>query len=131
MVVVQLNRRIKSLSLFQNFIYFRNLREKDKLFWNLAFVRSFYAVFGFFLSGYERWFDKKLNQDILIGQSIYSTLLISSHFGFFIFEVSALTLFDIKFKTFSKALHAHHLIGFFKINKFLNLNYYFIIIFKN
>ncbi len=38
-------------------------------------------------------------------------MLVLSHLGFFIFECSALTISDLKFKTFSKQLHLHHTIG--------------------
>jgi ceroid-lipofuscinosis protein 8 len=40
-----------------------------------------------------------------------SYFLVLSHLGFFCFEWTAQTYFDIKFKTFSKALHGHHVIA--------------------
>lgn len=96
------------------------------MFWNLAVVRSVYGIFGTLTSGYERYFDESIKGDILHGQSLNSTLLLTSHMGFFIFECSAQTYFDVRFKTFSKALHAHHLlalVGYFLV-LYNNVNHY-------
>lgn len=81
------------------------------MFWNLAVVRSTYGALGTLLSIYERYFDFELKENLVLNTSFQSNLLVLSHFGFFIFECSAQTYFDIRFKTFSKALHAHHMLG--------------------
>lgn len=84
---------------------------KEKMFWNLAFVRSTYGAIGTVLSLYERYFDTVLFEDIVNKKTLESELLLIAHLGFFIFECSAQTYFDVRFKTFNKALHAHHLLG--------------------
>ena len=56
-----------------------------------------------------------------------SSILVLTHFGFFIFEWSAQTYFDIRFKVFSKALHGHHFICIvgFAVSAVTELNYYY------
>ena len=78
------------------------------MFWNLAFVRSIYGTIGTLLGIYVRWFDGRIGPESIDGKSVLSYALMLGHLGFFIFECSAQTYFDYRFKTFSKELHMHH-----------------------
>jgi ceroid-lipofuscinosis protein 8 len=82
------------------------------MFWNLAVVRGFWGFFGSILSLYARYFDQELRKNIVLSRSELSYFLVLSFLGFFIFEWTAQIYFDIRFKTFSQALHAHHLVAF-------------------
>jgi hypothetical protein len=93
------------------FNFERNLEKKDRMFWNLAVTRGVYGFFGCIFSIYIRYFDPVILKDIVYAKTELSYLLNMSHLGFFLFEWTAQLYFDIRFKTFNKALHAHHLIA--------------------
>ena len=82
------------------------------MFWNLAIVRGTYGFIGVFMSVYILFTVDFEANNIATYTTRESTFLLISHLGFFIFEWSAQILFDIKYKTFSSALHVHHLIAF-------------------
>jgi ceroid-lipofuscinosis protein 8 len=83
---------------------------KEQMFWNLAFVRSIYGTIGTIGCIYERWFDR-LGPQSIDDKTVLSYALTLAHLGFFVFECSAQTYFDFRFKTFSKELHIHHLLA--------------------
>ena len=87
------------------------MAKKEQMFWNLAFVRGIYGIIGTTLSIYERYFDTGLGPESIDSKTVYSCILTLSHLGFFVFECSAQTYFDYRFKTFSKELHIHHLLA--------------------
>lgn len=82
------------------------------MFWSLAFVRGTYGLIGALFSAYSIYFETDQFTHITESYTILSSILVPSHFGFFLFEWSAQTYFDIRFKTFNKALHLHHAIAF-------------------
>ena len=82
------------------------------MFWCLAVVRGTYGFIGSLGSAYARLFEETLLIDVSSTKTELGYILVLCHLGFFIFEWSAQTYFDLKFKTFSKALHAHHMISF-------------------
>ena len=81
------------------------------MFWNLAIVRAVYGICATIGGTYSRWFDNDLKTHIMYSRTEISNLLGIMHLGFFIYECTTQTLFDIKFKTFNKPLHFHHLIA--------------------
>lgn len=81
------------------------------MFWNLAVVRGTYGLIGTTGSIYERYFDLELSNNITRSKTFSSYVIIHSHLGFFIFEWSAQIFFDLYYRTFSKALHAHHVVS--------------------
>jgi hypothetical protein len=101
------------------------LPKKEQMFWNLAFVRSFYGIFGTCLGIYERYFDR-LGPESIDTKTVLSYALTSAHLGFFIFECSAQTYFDYRFKTFSKELHIHHILALlgYMFVQFYDINHY-------
>lgn len=90
---------------------FRCLPKKEKMFWNLAVIRGLYGFFGTIGSVYARYFDEEIYAHVTETKNWVSYMLVLSHLGFFIFECTAQVYFDIRFKTFSKALLGHHLIA--------------------
>jgi ceroid-lipofuscinosis protein 8 len=80
------------------------------MFWNLAIVRGVYGLIGTLMSLYVVKFGNF--ESIAVSTTRESLFLCLSHFGFFVFEWTAQILFDIKFVTFSQALHVHHFIAF-------------------
>ncbi len=97
------------------------------MFWNLAVVRGVYGAIGCIFSIYERYFDEDLWVDLARSRTVISQFITLTHMGFFLFEWPALIFFDIRFRTFSKGLHCHHivaLIGYFT-TFFGNQSHYF------
>lgn len=82
------------------------------MFWSLAFVRGTYGLLGALFSAYSIYFESDQFTHITRSFTKLSSILVPFHLGFFIFEWSAQILFDIRFKTLSTALHAHHSIAF-------------------
>ncbi|CAF0721152.1 unnamed protein product [Brachionus calyciflorus] len=97
------------------------------MFWNLAVVRAIFGFIGSSLCFYEHFFDKILATNVAKATTVQSSILVSCLLGFFTFEVLAQILFDVMFKTFSKALHAHHFVSImgFLITHYYNLGHYF------
>jgi hypothetical protein len=94
----------------------RQLPKKEKMFWNLAVLRGLYGFIGTAGCLYERYFDQELIDNLPSGKTALSYVLVLSHMGFFTFEWSAQIFFDIRFGSFTKELHFHHvfaLVGFF------------------
>jgi ceroid-lipofuscinosis protein 8 len=89
------------------------------MFWNLAIVRGSYGLVGTLLSIYVVKFGHF--ESMAVSTTKESTFLCLAHFGFFVFEWSAQIIFDIKFATFSQALHLHH---FMAITGFWLANFY-------
>ena len=90
----------------------RNLPHKEKIIWCLAVFRGTYGFIGSLGSAYARFFDETLLIDVSSSKTELGYILVLCHLGFFIFEWSAQIYFDLKFKTFSKAVQAHHMIAF-------------------
>ena len=100
------------------------------MFWGLSMVRavagfiviaseSLFATFHvsltryeLFLAGYVVFIDSSLSVDHIFATTNASWFLVSCILGFFIFEELALIYFDLRYQTFSKELHLHHILGF-------------------
>ncbi|CAF1103226.1 unnamed protein product [Rotaria sordida] len=98
----------------------RTLKPKERMFWKLAMVRavsgslSIWAVYLVFI-------DEKVRRDFSVATTDESWAFVTILFGFFIFEELTLIFFDIKYHTFSKELHLHHIFAF---NGYLFAAYY-------
>ncbi|XP_076448424.1 protein CLN8-like [Babylonia areolata] len=94
---------------------YRNLRLKEKVFWNLAVVRSVFGVLCIVVGVWGIFCDTALNRDVVLATSPTSHVAADVTVGFFIFECLALTASDVYFRTFSHLLQVHHwisLVGF-------------------
>ena len=92
---------------------YQRFRLKEKIFWNLSLVR---ACFGVFAAGVGVWAifcNTALEKDMALATTPTSHLAICVTVGFFVFEVVALTLSDIYFRTFSRLLQLHHWVSLF------------------
>jgi len=90
------------------------------MFWNLAVIRGIYGFVGALGSIYERYFDTELfAKDLVFGKTNSSLFWCLLHQGFFVFEWGALCYFDVRFRTFSKGLHTHHMVAIVGYNAVL------------
>ncbi|KAK3578687.1 hypothetical protein CHS0354_002993 [Potamilus streckersoni] len=87
---------------------YRNLRKKEKLFWNLAIVRGAYGIFGTVFGLWAIFIDTELIKDVVNATTPTSYFALAVTVGFFIFECSALLASDIIYKQFSFLLNLHH-----------------------
>ncbi|CAF1494012.1 unnamed protein product, partial [Adineta ricciae] len=89
----------------------RTLKPKEQMFWQLAWVR---AVCGTLVAWavYLTFVDDRLDRDHVLATTDASWTFICVLTGFFIFEEATLIYFDVRFRTFSKELHLHHLFAF-------------------
>jgi len=86
------------------------LTKKEQMFWRLACVRAILGlstIWAFRL----RFIDKDLTADPVMASTEESWLFLSIIGAFFFFEESSLIYFDLRFKTFSKELHVHHIVA--------------------
>ena len=98
-----------SSALIGSFTYtYRNLRRKEKLFWNLAVVRAVYGIFGAVIGIWAIFVDKELEKDPVFATTPTSYLAFAVTVGFFIFECSALMVFDIVYRQMNILLNLHH-----------------------
>ncbi|XP_059169446.1 protein CLN8-like [Physella acuta] len=90
------------------FSAFRSLVSKQKVFMSLAIVRAVYGVFCIVIGCYFIFKTTSLDRDIVFGKNATSTVAMCVTVGFFLFELSAVVLSDLVYKTFSKMLIMHH-----------------------
>ena len=94
---------------------YRNLRVKEKIFWNLAVVRGVYGVFCIVIGVWSIFLDTELSEDVIFATNPTSFFALTTTVGFFLFECSALMFSDIYYKQFNVLLNIHHwlsLIGY-------------------
>ncbi|XP_033746732.1 protein CLN8-like [Pecten maximus] len=106
---------------------YRNLRHKEKIFWNLAVVRGVYGTFCTVIGIWAIFFDSELVKDPVFSTTPTSYFALAASLGFFLFECGVLLIADIVYKKFSIMLNLHHwlaLVGFFLI-MFLDSAHYF------
>ncbi|CAH1272472.1 CLN8 [Branchiostoma lanceolatum] len=117
---------------------YRNLRSREKVFWNLAVVRALYGVFCTVMGSWAIWWDevrkekgfmtsfnsryvhysyKVAIQDVAHATTPTGFVTIYVTVGFFLFETIASTTSDLVFGKFNPLLNAHHfvslLVGYF------------------
>jgi len=94
---------------------FRNLKLKHRVFMSLAVSRGIFGAAGLFLGSFALFKTTNLDRDVVFGRSATSAMAMYFTLGFFIFELAAVIISDICFKSFSKMLITHHglaLLGF-------------------
>ena len=94
---------------------YRNLRAKEKIFWNLAIVRGVYGVFCIVIGVWAIFIDTELSSDVIFATNPTSFFALTTTIGFFTFECSMLMFSDIYYKQFNTLLNIHHwlsLVGF-------------------
>ncbi|KAL8604321.1 hypothetical protein ACOMHN_028084 [Nucella lapillus] len=87
---------------------YRNLRLKERVFWNLAVVRSCFGIFSIVSGLWAIFVDTVLSEDVVFATSPASHCVIIVAVGFFLFECLAVTASDVYFRTFSCLLQIHH-----------------------
>ena len=87
---------------------YRNLREKEKMFWKLAIVRAVYGIFCTVVGIWAIFVDTALEKDPVFATNPTSYFGLTVTVGFFVFECSATMVSDILFKNISIALNIHH-----------------------
>lgn len=94
---------------------YRNLRMKEKVFWNLAIVRGVYGFFCIVIGIWAHFLDNELIKDVAFATTPLSHFAITTTVGFFMFEVAMITWSDVYYRQFNFLLNLHHwlsLIGF-------------------
>ena len=87
---------------------YRNLRQKEKMFWKLAVVRAIYGVFCTCIGIWAIFFDTELEKDPVFATSPTSYFSLTVTVGFFVFECGAIMISDIVYRKVSILLNIHH-----------------------
>lgn len=87
---------------------YRNLRRKEKVFWNLAVVRSCYGVFCIIIGIWGLFYDTELKTDVVFSKTQTSYFAVTTTIGFFVFECIALMISDVVYKKPCLLLNVHH-----------------------
>ncbi|XP_019640801.1 PREDICTED: protein CLN8-like [Branchiostoma belcheri] len=90
---------------------YRNLRSREKVFWNLAVVRALYGVFCTVMGSWAIFWDEVAVQDVVHATTPTGFVTIYVTVGFFLFETLASTTSDLMFGKFNPLLNAHHLVS--------------------
>ncbi|KAK0045703.1 protein CLN8, partial [Biomphalaria pfeifferi] len=99
---------IGSLIVCNLFPAFRALVLKHQIFMSLAIVRGVYGFFSIVIGIYAIFKTTDLDRDVVFGKNATSSFAMCITVGFFLFELTAVVLSDIAFKTFSRMLILHH-----------------------
>lgn len=94
---------------------YRNMRSKEKMFWNLAIVRGCYGFFCIAVGIWAIFYDTELSEDVVFATCPSSYFALTVTIGFFIFECCMLLVSDIYYRQFNVLLNIHHwlaLIGY-------------------
>lgn len=87
---------------------YKNLRTKEKVFWNLAIVRAVFGVFCTCIGVWAMWFDEELRKDIVFATTPTSSFALCVTVGFFAFECTATLLCGTLFQSAGILLNLHH-----------------------
>ncbi|XP_078604334.1 protein CLN8-like [Branchiostoma floridae x Branchiostoma japonicum] len=90
---------------------YRNLRSREKVFWNLAVVRALYGVFCTVMGSWAIWWDEVAIKDVVHATTPTGYVTIYVTVGFFLFETIASTTSDLLFGKFNPLLNAHHFVS--------------------
>jgi len=97
------------------FSTYRNLRRKEKVFWNLAVVRGTFGFFSMVIGAWALFKDTELVKDVVYARTSISHFAMTTTTGFFVFECAMVLLSDIYYRQFNLLLNLHHwlsLIGY-------------------
>ncbi|XP_060079029.1 protein CLN8-like [Ylistrum balloti] len=106
---------------------YNNLKQKEKIFWNLAVVRGIYGIFCTTIGLWAIFFDTELVKDPVFSTTPTSYFALATSLGFFVFECGTLLISDLVYKKASIMLNIHHwlaLVGFFLV-MYLESTHYF------
>ncbi|XP_069141600.1 protein CLN8-like [Argopecten irradians] len=87
---------------------YRNLRQKEKIFWNLAVVRGAYGLFCIVVGMWAIFYDTELVKDPVFSTTPTSYFALTTTVGFFVFECGTLLISDIVYRKASILLNLHH-----------------------
>eukprot|EP00800_Vazella_pourtalesii_P002542 TRINITY_DN1243_c0_g1_i4.p1 TRINITY_DN1243_c0_g1~~TRINITY_DN1243_c0_g1_i4.p1 ORF type:complete len:291 (-),score=45.97 TRINITY_DN1243_c0_g1_i4:6-878(-) len=90
---------------------YRSLHVSQRIYWNLAGVRSVFGVSSVVLSIVTLIGDKELRDDTVLGVTLSCQFFFTYIVGFFIFECCLLLFTEITFGVKSLGLLAHHFIS--------------------
>ncbi|KAH3880133.1 protein CLN8-like [Dreissena polymorpha] len=97
------------------FLTYRNLKTKEKVFWNLAVARGNFGFFAIVIGLWALFVDNELHKDVVFATTPISHFAMCTTTGFFLFECLMVLWSDIYFKQFNMLLNIHHwvsLIGY-------------------
>ncbi|XP_005111379.1 protein CLN8-like [Aplysia californica] len=97
-----------SLLVLNVFPSFRALHRKHRVFMSLAICRGVFGFSCILLGSYAIFKSTNLDRDVVFGRNVTSAMSMYFTVGFFIFELAAVVISDVCFKTFSKMLITHH-----------------------
>ncbi|KAH3880135.1 protein CLN8-like [Dreissena polymorpha] len=89
-------------------VTYKNLRTKEKIFWNLAIVRAVYGIYCTVFGLWAIFVDTELEHDVVFATTPTSHFAMCTTVGFFIFECSMILWSDIYYKQFNLLLNLHH-----------------------
>ena len=87
---------------------YNNLAKKEKIFWNLAFVRATYGIFCTVVGIWAIFVDEELEKDVVFATTPTSYFALTVTVGFFLFECATVLISDIIYKKVSFLLNLHH-----------------------
>ncbi|XP_013417452.1 protein CLN8 [Lingula anatina] len=87
---------------------YRNLRIKEKVFWNLSVVRAVFGVYSTCAGVWAVWWDTELKEDVVFATTPTSWFSLCLCVGFFLFECSAMFVSDVIFRQANPLLNLHH-----------------------
>lgn len=93
------------------FPMFQNMGLKFRVFLSLSVVRGIFGIFATLIGSYAIFYTTNLSRDIVFGTNVTSHIGMLTTMGFFIFELSAVIISDVAFRSFSKMLIIHHALG--------------------
>lgn len=97
-----------TLSIVNFFKAFAYLHMKHRAFLALAVSRAIYGLTCMVFGGYSLLKHTNLDRDVVFGTTATAHLAMVYTVGFFFFELSAVIVSDVVFKSFSKLLLVHH-----------------------
>ena len=92
---------------------YRNLRTKEKIFWNLAVVRAVYGLFCIVFGTWAIFVDTELVNDVVFATTPTSHFAMTTTVGFFVFECAMILWSDIYYRQYNFLLNLHHWISLF------------------
>ena len=100
-----------SLSLVLFIPIFKQLKLKDKVSACLCITRGMFGISCIVLGGHAMTSTTNIHRDVVFGRSATSSFTMLFTTGFFSFELASSLISDLYFRTFSKLLTIHHLLG--------------------
>ncbi|XP_013417461.1 protein CLN8-like [Lingula anatina] len=109
---------------------YRNLRLKEKIFWNLSVVRAVFGVYAVCSGAWALWWDTEMIKDVVHATTPTSWFTNIVSIGFFLFECSAILFCDLYFRQGNMLLNLHHMLaltGCVMVLRYRSIHYFWAI----